>query len=259
MDDLLYFDAFAEVGPRLDKHPAEAWTLADLLAEVQHCSISGALVSSTQSVIYDAMYGNLALSAALKPHKHLFAVWNVLPHQAGDFPPPAELGRRMREHDVRAVAVHPKTNAWDWEADHAQLLFRWLAKERVLTIVSRQEFEHYGELDRFLSRHPRLPVLLVSANYDEQRFAIPLLKRHGLLHITFDLFQVFNGLEYLVEEGLTEQLLFGTHAPQMSMGAHRTYVDYADVSLGAMPSVNNWPRCSTSPRSSTGRAREPNS
>jgi hypothetical protein len=57
MGDLLYFDAFTQVGPRLDKHPAEAWRLDELLAEMSHCSISAALVASTQSIHYDAMYG----------------------------------------------------------------------------------------------------------------------------------------------------------------------------------------------------------
>ena len=65
MSDILYFDAFTCIGPRIDKHPAEAWKLEDLLAEMNHCSISGALVNSTQSVHYDATYGNLPLSEAI--------------------------------------------------------------------------------------------------------------------------------------------------------------------------------------------------
>ena len=41
VSDVLYFDAFTQIGPRLDKHPAEAWRLDHLLAEMSHCSISG--------------------------------------------------------------------------------------------------------------------------------------------------------------------------------------------------------------------------
>ena len=233
MSDLLFFDAFTRIGPRLDKHPAEAWRLSELLAEMSHCSVSGALVSSTQSVNYDAMYGNLALAQALRPHPHLFAVWNVLPHQTGEFPSPAELGRRMREHDVRAVSIYPKTNAWDLEADHSQPLLRWLEQQRILTILDRHEFDHYRELDRFLERHPRLPLLLVRASNYEQRLVVPLLKKHPALHITMDLFQIHYGPEYLVAEGLEDQLVFGSHAPQMAMGAHRAYLDYAEVAPAA--------------------------
>ena len=81
MSDLLYFDAFTQIGPRLEKHPAEAWRLEELLAEMSHCSISAALVASTQSIHYNAMYGNLALSEALRPHRNLKAVWHVLPER----------------------------------------------------------------------------------------------------------------------------------------------------------------------------------
>src|SRR5690606_9076953 len=37
------------------------------------------------------------------------------------------------------------------------------------------------------------------------------------------------GLEYFVGKGLENQLLFGSNAPAMSVGAHRTYVDLARI------------------------------
>src|SRR5690606_26938372 len=77
--DTLFFDAFTLIGPRRYKHPAEQWQLEELIKELDHCSISGALVASTLSVSYDAMYSNLELSRALEPHPHLFAIWNVHP------------------------------------------------------------------------------------------------------------------------------------------------------------------------------------
>src|ERR1051325_3252681 len=156
-NDLLYFDAFTCIGPRPNKHLAHAWKLSEVLAEMDHCSISGGLVASTLSVNYEPMFSNLELSAALKPHRHLFGIWNVMPHQTDEFPDPSKLQRLMREHDVRAVTIHPRTNAWDWEADHSTILFRWLATRNILTILNRNEFGQYSELDRFLAQHRRLP------------------------------------------------------------------------------------------------------
>ena len=237
ISDVLYFDAFSQIGPRREKHPAEAWTLEELLAEMGHCSISGALVSATQSVCCGVMSGNLALSEAIRPHANLFAIWNVMPHQTGEVPVPAELARKMRRHDVRAVMIHPKTNAWDWSGGHAQPLFRWLAKEEMLTILQRHEFGHYRELDEFLSRNRQLRCLLTGAGQDEQRFVLPLLKKYRSLHVSFDVFQVHYGPEDLVAAGLEAQLVFATRAPKMSMGAHRTYVDYADVPAAARDKI----------------------
>lgn len=228
-NDLLYFDAFVRVGPRAAKHPAHPWKLAEVLAEMEHCSISGALVASTLSVNYDLQYSNLELSSWLEPHPHLFPIWNVMPHQTGEFPAPQKLEALMRRHNVRAVSIHPKSNGWDFLGDHARVLLGWLAKKQILTIFPRTEFTPYYEMDRFLGLHPRLPVLLTAAGWGEQRYVLPLLRKHRNLHISFDHFQINYGLEYLVAEGFADRLLFASDAPLMSMGAHRSYVDYAEV------------------------------
>ena len=61
MADILFFDAWTCIGPRARKHPAHPWRLSELLAEMDHCSIAGALVANTMSVSYDPLRGNLDL------------------------------------------------------------------------------------------------------------------------------------------------------------------------------------------------------
>ncbi|MEI8063905.1 MAG: amidohydrolase family protein [Verrucomicrobiota bacterium] len=226
---MIFFDAFTEVGPRARKHPAMPWQLAHVLADLDYCSISGALVASTLSVSYEAMYSNLELCDWLKPHDHLFPIWNVMPHQCGDFPEPRKLEVLMRQHNVRAIALHPRANGWDWLADHSQVLLRWLEKKQILTIMPRPEVGAYSDLDRFLDKYPKLPFLLVSAGWPDQHYVLPLLQKHRNLHITFDHYQINYGLEDYVAMGLENQLLFGSNSPSMSIGAHRTYVDYAKL------------------------------
>jgi predicted TIM-barrel fold metal-dependent hydrolase len=229
MSDTLFYDAFTRIGPRTGKHLAHAWKLSDVLAEMDHCSISAALVASTTSVSYDLMFSNLELSDRIKPHRHLSAIWNVMPHQTGEFPATEELGRLMRENDVKAVTIYPKSNAWEWSADHSDVLLSWLQRNHVLTIVEKSEFADYVVLDRFLGRYSKLPVLLLGAHWAEQRLVLPLLQKYRNLHIAFDQFQIHYGLEYLVSIGCEDQLVFATNAPLMSMGAHRCYVDYAEI------------------------------
>ncbi len=214
------------------KHSAEAWTLEHLLAEMDHCSISGALVASTQSIAYDPQFGNLALSEAIRPYGYLHPIWNVMPPVTGEFPPPEILGRQMRDNDVRAVTLAPRGNAWDWMADHSRELLEWLAGNRILTLVNRSEFVHYQELDAFLDANPQLPVLLTGAVWSEQRQVLPLLNKHPRLHLSFEKFQIHYGIEHLAETGLEDRLVFASHAPVMSMGAHRCYIDYAAVLPG---------------------------
>lgn len=230
---LLFFDAFTQIGPRPNKHPASAWKLSEVLAEMDHCSISGALVASTMSVHYDLMHSNMELAGWLAPYAHLFPIWNAMPWHTGEFPPPRLLQPLLRRSRVRALTIYPKTNAWEWESDHGQEFLAWLERTGLLTIVSRTEFVQYLELDRMLTRHPNLRVLLTGAVWTEQRYVLPLLKKHRNLHISFDKFQIHCGVEELVALGHENQLVFASNAPVMSMGAHRCYVDYAQVSARA--------------------------
>ncbi len=231
--DLLYFDSFTEIGPRRQKHPAHPWKLEELLEEMDHCSISGALVAYTQSVSYDPLFGNLELCRRIAPYDHLFPVWNVLPAHTGEFPESRELRRLMEEHGVAAATLHPATNGWDWEADYSRDLLEMLETAKTPVLVRRSEFGSFRELDRFLGNHPAIPVILTGAVWTEQREVIPLLRRRRNLHLSFDRFQIHYGPEFFHAEGLGDRVVFGSHAPVMSAGAHRCYWDYADIPLEA--------------------------
>lgn len=225
----LYFDAFTLMGHRRNKHKAEKWRLSDIVEELDHCSISGALVAHTLSVDYDPMFMNLKLSDSLKSHSHLFAIWNVMPHHTGEFPEPEELGRLMSEHDVRAITLNPNTNNWDWRASHSQDLLNWLGENRILSTITTPALGGWSEVDEFLGRYPSLPVLLRNATWSEQRYLLPLVEKHRNLHITFNRFQINEGIEHFYGKGLTDQLIFSSHTPDMSAGAHRMYIDYAKI------------------------------
>ncbi len=235
--DLLFFDAFTRIGPRRYKHPAEQWRLEDVVQELDHCSISGALVASTLSVSYDAMHANLELSDALRSHPHLFAVWNVLPHQTGECLPPEALAFAMRENDVRAVTINPLSNGWDWQAATSEPLLASLNESRTLVITTSAEMGGWVKLNQFLNAYRSIPVMLYGANWIEQRYLLPLLEGHRHLHISFDRFQINEGLEYLYKKGHVEQLIFATDTPTMSAGAHRSYVDYADIPIEAKEKI----------------------
>jgi len=227
--DLMFFDAFARIGPRKYKHPAEKWQLEDLIKELNHCSVSGALVASTLSLSYDAMYSNLELCNMLKPYPNLFAIWNVLPHHTNECLPPAQLKLKMTEHNVRAVTIHPTSNGWDWSAQSSQELMKYLNDNKIFTITTVSEIGGWKELNEFLGRYKSIPLLVSGISWGEQRYAIGLLKDHPNLHISFDRLQINEGLEFLYKRGHINQLIFATDAPTMSVGAHRTYIDYADI------------------------------
>ncbi|WP_257668335.1 amidohydrolase family protein [Parapedobacter tibetensis] len=234
---LMFFDGFTNIGPKRNKHPAERWSLKHLVDEMEHCSISGALVASILSVTYDPMYSNLDLSRLLKPYPYLFPIWNLMPAITDEFPVTQELEILMKRHDVRAVTVHPAGNNWDWKTDEAVELFRWLESRRILTIIRAEQFGGLGGVKQLLNTYPNLTVLLTGVTWSFQRTILPMLGVYKNLHISFDNFQINEGLETLYQDGYIDQLVFASNAPTMSAGAHRAYVDYAAISKEARDKV----------------------
>ncbi len=225
-----YFDAYTVAGPRAAKHPAEPWRLEEIVAEMDHCAIAQAMVLSTQAIQYDLQLGNRRLSEALEPyHGRLHAIWNAIPHASREFPAPATLFAAMEEHGVRAVSLHPLTNGWDLFDRSSEALLGGLQERQAPVYLPRSQFHEFNWITRLMEKYRRLILIVPGINWAEQRYLLPLLERYPGLHITFDHLQINEGIEDLVELGLENQLLFGSNAPKMSMGAHRCFIDYAEV------------------------------
>lgn len=233
---LLYFDALTSVGPRKAKHPAHPWSLEHLRAEMEHCSISAALVSDVQSVLYDAGWVNRQLSARLEDFENLHAVWNLLP-EGDEMPGGLALLREIEGAGIRAVSIHPKTNAWLLTSPGGSQLLQTAADAGLPVLLARSEIETFDDLARLLDSHPTLNVIFSGAVWSNQRQILPLLRQFPRLHITFDNFQIHYGPEDLVAEGLEDQLVFGSNAPIMSAGAHRTYIDLAEIPVAAAQKI----------------------
>ncbi len=225
----LFFDAFTRIGPRPREHGSHPWSLDHLLAEMQHCSISGALVASTGQTQYDAMLENRRLSARLAGHDHLFAIWNVYPHWTDECPEPEALTAQMAEHDVRAVTLQPLPNGWNLHSRGSEPLLQELERTRTLVILNASEPIDAASIERLAERYPRLPLLLRGMSWARGREVLPLVLHHKNVHLSFDMFQSNLALEWLAERGCAEQLVFASNAPQMSAGAHRAYIDWANL------------------------------
>lgn len=236
-ETLYFFDAYTKIGPEKIIHPAYRWKLEELVADMERCSVSAALVAYTLSTNYDLHHSNLGLSRMLASYPHLFAIWNVMPHASGEYPGPQELTGLVKEHHVRAFSIMPVSNSWDWKTAASGELFDWISANRMLVVTQARELGGWSDVEEFLRRNPGIPLLLTGITYGEQRFVIPLLDSYRNLHICFDTFQINEGLEYFTGKGLEDQLLFGSGAPAMSVGAHRTYVDLARISQEARSKI----------------------
>ena len=228
---MLYFDANACIGQRPFKHKRTRWSTEHLLEDMELAEISGALVSHGLAQSYDPLYGNGRLVAEIKkaPDK-LFPLWCILPLGSVDFYACGEeMLRAMEETGVRAVRL-VQGNYSLHEAVMGET-FVALQETKTLTLLSAawgggDLFAFFHEL---LSRHPRLPVLLTDHTWSQQRHVHRLMQLHENLYIEFSAYQINRGLERYTAEFGDERLLFGTGGTEKSLGAARTFVDYAQI------------------------------
>jgi len=227
---LTYFDAFTCFGPRRAAHGKHPWSFDHLIDELDHCSISAALVATTAQLVYDASFENQRLVDKLATHDWLHPVWNVYPHWAGDMPEPDDLIAQMRSRGIRAAHLNPLTNGWSLLSDTSHPLLGALEREQIATLIQYDtELNNFDTLEALLQRYPRLPLIVHHSRWGSGRNIISLLRNYPNLHVTMSQLQMNYGLEWLVEHGCENQLLFASHAPTMSAGAHRAYIDYADL------------------------------
>ena len=228
---MLYFDAHAKIGQRPLKHKRTRWSTEHLLEDMDLAEISGALVSHGVAHAYDPLYGNkrLAIELAKAPGR-LYGLWCLLPVGSPDFfkDGPALL-QAMEDADIGAVrAVKGSYSLHDLLIGPT---FSALQEAEILTLIEvgwggSDPFVFFNEL---LTRYPRLPVLLTDHVWSQQRHVHRLMQLHDNLHLEFSGYQINRGVERYTAEFGDERLLFGTGGTEMSPGAARTYIDYAQI------------------------------
>ena len=228
---MLYFDAHAKIGQRPLKHKRTRWSTEHLLDDMELAEISGALISHGVAHSYDPRYGNERLAAELaKAPGRLFGLWSILPVGSHDFYASGEdLLQAMEEADIRAVRA--VVGSYSLHQEVMGPTFEALQEAGVLTLLEvgwggNDPFAYFHEL---LARYPRLPVLLTDHTWSQQRHIHPLMQLHDNLHIEFSAYQINRGVERYCAEFGDERLIFGTGGTEKSLGAARTYIDYAQI------------------------------
>jgi len=225
--ELLYFDGNASYGPRLGKYQEERWTLAHLIEDMDLAGIAGALVLHAQALHYDPMVANLALIKDIKPYRNrLFPCWMAMPALSGDFPSVPEFMEGLRQNDVRAVRLEPRTFGLPIEEAVWGELRDALRQEELLVVTSAEGYPGLETFDRFMAIFHSNPVLLLNAYWDQWRRVVYLMNTHPNLHLEFSSFQANRAIEYMAEHYGAERCLFGTNLPKKAPGAARGFVDW---------------------------------
>ena len=234
MSDLRYLDSCASIGMHGPTDARVPWTVESLLDDLEHAGLHGALVWHWLAREYAPTYGNRVLLEETAGHERLLPCWVLVPHHAGEMGPGSEVVAEMEERGVRAAKLFPRRHGYRFcEAVCGEILSALEDAETPLLIdvgrYGEDQQATFAEVAEVCARHPRLPVLLQKARWEDTRDVLALLDRQPNTYVEFSSFQVHYGLEFLAEKIGADRLLLGTEWPFKSPGAARAFVDYCEL------------------------------
>ena len=237
-----FFDCNVIVGPRPFKHVHGRWSAEHLFDDMELCEIDGALVRHALCSVppyFDAAEGNARLRAEFAKEDapgRLHAAWVLSPLGfPGWFADSESLLGALTEHNVRAVVLPPRNDGFSLSHQVMGETFLALERAAILTFIdagwSQPSGDQFAYFDELLSRYPNLPVVLMHGSWSSQWHIIQLMRRHSNLHLEFSTLQANRVLERFAAEFGDTRLLYGSGGTNMSMGAARALVDWANLPL----------------------------
>lgn len=233
MQKLRFFDCNCYFGKRKLMLPGSFHTKDELLDRMTRYGIDNALVHHAFARELDADIGNQRLMDEITGESRLSPMWMVMPHHTGEFPAPAELLRRMKDANVRAVTMLPSLGYYyyslkDWNCGE---LLNMLEVHKIPLFLAMHNFDpNFEGLYDLLSAHPNLIVVLTNVTYRVARNIYPLMKMFANLHIETFGFKVQDGIESLCHKFGAERVLFGSGMPEASGAGAVAMVTYANIS-----------------------------
>lgn len=235
MNTRLYLDCTTSLGKHGTTDARVPHNLRDLLANMEHAGIHGALVWHWLAQEYDPMFGNQVLMQEIAGNPRLFPCWILLPHHVGEMPRGSEVVRMMQAQGVKAARMLPRKMQYLFNEGMCGEILSALQEAQIpllldVGIYGDDQQVTFEEVDWLCGAYPHLPVILQKARWETTRTIVYLLEKHPNTYIEFSNFQVNYAPELLASKIGANRLLLGTEYPFKSQGAARSFVDYCELS-----------------------------
>jgi len=226
----LLFDIQCAVGAALHAGKPAEFSVQSLLSDLQKFNISRALVRLGHCEYhYDLLHENKILFSIARENTCLLPCPLVIPSAGSDFPSEETQVADALAHDSGGVWIRPLKDTWVTEPWCAGKLFKTLEKARLPVLCPISQVP-YTNIAAIAEKYPRLPLIIIMADYRSQHIILPLLKTFRNVYLsTGNNYIVHHGLEQLAAAGLIRQLLFGTNFPASDCGPAISYLNYSDL------------------------------
>lgn len=237
-----YLDCHASIGKHGPTDARVPWKKSELLSDMRHSGLHGALVYHWTAREYDPGHGNRRLLEEIAGEERLWPCWVLLPHHAGEMAHGREIVAEMRQQGVPAARMFPRRHHYRFHEAVCGEIFEGLEDAEIPLLLEvglhgEDQQVTYDEVDRLCAMHPGLPVVLLKARWESTRDVVQLMQKHRNTYVEFSSFQIHYGLEFMAEQVGADRLLLGTEWPFKSPGAARSFIDYCELPEDAKAQV----------------------
>ena len=222
-----YFDVHGVVG-RHSKPPERfPWLPEALLEDMRLARVHGAAVSSAESADYSFVAGDAKLLGATAAQPRLYGIATLPPTAAFEAGDPDYLAKLL-DAGFRGVKIMPSKFNCGADARNMESIAGVLIQRGLPLFYPRRE--GFEGLTALLDAYRELSVILLGADWGDNRQLFPLLERYPNLHFEYSKNQANDILELTKEHFGIGRALFGTGWPLTSMGALKALNEYAVLS-----------------------------
>jgi hypothetical protein len=229
-EKLRFFDCNCSVGRTGYPHLFDISDAAGLQQEMTTAGIEEALVYHAVARDAHPPLGNGLLMEEIKGRPGLHPVWILLPHHAGEMPPPDQLLDELKALGVKAVRAYPA------RTHHSFSLAGWCAGELLaaldaarVPLILDAEIVSWEDVWSLLKSYLHLPLIMANCSYRHNRYLYPLFEKFQNLFVETSRFMGGGTIEDVIRHFGTRPLLFGTNMPQYTGTAAVALIAYADI------------------------------
>jgi predicted TIM-barrel fold metal-dependent hydrolase len=202
----------------------------ELLASTQDLGITRSLVRmDPPDMELDFIRSNQSLFQVCAAHPELIPCPLVVPNTIGDLPDEEEQVKEAIANQAGAVWIRPAAYHWNLAERVTGRLFSVLEQHSMPVFIAAGSLT-VDETATLAGSFPVLPIIYAGVGYRDLRVQLPLLEKFKNIHLsTGNNFSVHNGIEQVVKQVGSQQLLFGTGFPASEPMAAVMQLIYADI------------------------------
>lgn len=210
----------------------------ELLAEMDRCGVSQALVWHIAQHDGSPQAGNQILAEAIQDQPRLSGCWSILPNQGKEFSPMEKFVREMRQARVFGLRAFPTSHHFLLNGVSMGSWLDPMVTQRIPLFLSVARGANWEIAYDLLNEFPNLVCVICDHGcWGEDRRFRPLIERYPNVYIDTSQYLLDGGIEDFVSTYGPERILYGSGFPESYFGGMMLAILHAQISTEAKEAI----------------------